>query len=53
MKTKDRVVVATDRITEALRALVRIDYDNEKQTARNVFDAALLLKLAANQLEGA
>jgi hypothetical protein len=52
MTKKDQVVVATDCVTEALKALVRINYDNEKQTSGNLYAAAELLQAAAMLLKG-
>jgi hypothetical protein len=51
MTSKDRVIHATDRMADALKALCRINYDNERQTAANMVAAAAILRGAADALE--
>lgn len=50
MRRKDRVVAATDKIAEAMRALARIDYDNHLQATSNLGAAAALLADATEHL---
>ena len=50
MTPKDRTVVAMDLISEALKALIRIDYGNAVQSTRNMGAAADCLGRAAAAL---
>ena len=50
MTRKDRVVHATDQISEALKALVRINYSNPEQTENNISAASELLLSASRFL---
>ena len=50
MKTKDKVVFATDQIAMALQALIRINYANDSQATHNMHSAATLLNAAAEEL---
>lgn len=53
MTRKDHVIQATDKITDALRALVRINYDNDKQAHSNITAAFVSLQVANTMLERA
>jgi hypothetical protein len=51
MTSKDRVIYATDRIADALQALCRVNYDNDKQAAYNISVALTALREATTTLE--
>ncbi len=50
MKRKDFVVQAMDNVAAALRALIRINYENEKQASNAIFTARAALFRATNLL---
>lgn len=51
MKRKDTVVIAVDRATEALRALVRINEENAAQAEFNILSASRLFREASDLLD--
>ncbi len=50
MTRKESVIYATDRIANALQALCRVNYDNERQASSNMAIATQALQQAANAL---
>lgn len=52
MKRKDTVIVAVDRISQALSALIRIDFENDAQADHNTAAAQAMLLEAEVILRG-
>lgn len=53
MKRHDHVIAAIDMVAETLKILVRTDYANERQMARNLDGAIAALSFAAGSLADA